>query len=230
MRIKFVCWFSRRFWDIHDYPSESGWRRHSDSLVLLQVLALWEEVWNLTMADPKRRQRKVRQAELTTVGWEPAFRARIMEALAAADGNAVQVALDYNVNPQQVLNCVARTKHIAAHQYNSRSTIERLEALEGLAVSSLEYALLHTDDPYRRGELARKFIEGRHKAKKTSPDTLINVNIKGGKTQINSYAHASDEQLKVEARRLIDAVESGDEPDAPSGRDARVEGAGRQQE
>ena len=182
------------------------------------------------MAGPKRLQRKSRQPELTTTGWEPAFRARIMEALAAADGNAVQVALDYNVNPQQVLNCVSRTKHIAAHQINSRSTIERLEALEDLAVSSLEYALLHTDDPYRRGELARKFIEGRHKAKKPSPETLINVNIKGGKTQINSYAHASDEQLKVEARRLIGAVESGDEPDAPSGRDARVEGPGRQQE
>ena len=24
MRIKFVCWFSRRFWDIHDYSVNYG--------------------------------------------------------------------------------------------------------------------------------------------------------------------------------------------------------------
>ena len=184
------------------------------------------------MADPKkRRQRKVKNVELTTAGWKSAFRTEIIKALAAAGGNAVQVALDYNVQPQQVLNCVARTKHIAAHQANSRSTLERLEALEDLAVSSLKFALLNTEDPYRRGELARKFLEGRQKLKaaKDSPDTLIHVNVKG-QAQINSYAHSSDEQLKDTARRLLAAVESGDEPGATPGSDGGVEGEGRQQE
>ena len=118
------------------------------------------------MADPKkRRQRKVKKVELTSAGWTSAFRTEIIEALTASAGNAVQVALDFNVQPQQVLNCVSRTKHIAAHQANSRSTLERLEALEDLAVSSLKFALLNTEDPYRRGELARKFLEGRQKLK-----------------------------------------------------------------
>ena len=184
------------------------------------------------MAAPKRHIRKVKQKALTTAGWKSAFRAEIIKALTAAGGNAVQVALDYNVHPAQVLNCVARTKHIAAHQRNSRTTLERLEVLEDLAVSSLEYALLNTEDPYKRGELARKFIEGRQKLKfaKDAPDTLINVNIKGGQTQINAYAHASDEQLGAEARRLLAAVETGDGSGAPPDGDGGAEGAGRQQE
>ena len=184
------------------------------------------------MADPKkRRQRKVRNVELTTAGWTSAFRTEIIDALTAARGNAVQVALDFNVDPQQVLNCVARTKHIVAHQRNSRSTLERLETLEDLAVSSLEFALLNTEDPYKRGELARKFLEGRQKLKsvKDAANTLINVNVKG-QAQINSYAHANDEQLKDTARRLLAVVESGDEPGGTPGSDAGVEGAGRQQE
>ena len=183
------------------------------------------------MAAPKRHVRKVKQKALTTAGWKSAFRAEIIRALTAAGGNAVQVALDYNVLPQQVLNCVARTKHIAAHQRNSRTTLERLEVLEDLAVSSLEYALLNTEDPYRRGELARKFLEGRQKLKaaKDVPDTLIHVNVKG-QAQINSYAHSSDDQLKDTARRLLAVIEAGDEPGATPGSDGGVEGAERQQE
>ena len=181
-------------------------------------------------AATKRRVRKVRQAELTTAGWTSAYRTEIIEALTAARGNAVQVALDFNVNPQQVLNCVARTKHIVAHQRNSRSTLERLETLEDLAVSSLEFALLNTEDPYKRGELARKFLEGRQKLKsKDAASTLINVNVKG-QAQINSYAHANDEQLKDTARRLLAVVESGDEQGGTPGSDGGVEGAGGQQE
>ena len=179
----------------------------------------------------RKPNRKARKPGLTTTGWSKDFREEIISALAAAGGNAVQVALDYNVNPQQVLNCVARTKHIAAHQYNSAATLQRLEVLEDLAVSSLEYALLHTDDPYKRGELARKFLEGRHKLKfsKDAPDTLINVNIKGP-TQINTFAHDSDEQLRDEARKLLAAIEPGDGSDETPGSDGGAEGAGIQQE
>ena len=177
------------------------------------MLELREEIWNLTMAATKKiHVRKVKKKELTTAGWTSAFRTEIIEALTAAAGNAVQVALDYNINPQQVLNCIARTKHIVAHQHNSRSTLERLETLEDLAVSSLEFALLNTEDPYKRGELARKFLEGRQKLRsvKDAASTLIKVNIKGGQTQVNAYAHASDEQLRNEARRLLAAADTGD--------------------
>ena len=155
------------------------------------------------------KARKKARSLTTTSGWSSEFREQILASLNET-GNPIAVAVRFQVKVEQVMRCVARERHRERQGPEIKDLSQFYTEIEHRARLCLMYALADPDvDSLKRGELARKVLEGRGILRAVDVPPSAQVNVFQGPTQIQNnqlhaqLVHMSDDNINARILEIV---------------------------